>query len=139
MKDQDSRQDYEVARDELNALFAAQGFANPKIATLGLRTDESGWKHNAFTITIEGEAISWKSGTGIKGQPNPAEVLANLCREGLDANEAFGDWCATFGYEEDSRKALATYLECQAAGHRARKILKSGKLVQQFADLSSRL
>ncbi len=27
--------------------------------------------------------------------------------------EPFADWCANFGYDTDSRKALATYLACQ--------------------------
>ena len=135
----DARRDSEVASDALNALFAAQGFAQPKIFAEGLRKDADGWAHNAWEIRIEGELFAYHTGTGIKGQPNPAEVLACYCREGLEANEPFADWCATFGYDKDSRKALATYLVCQANGEKARRVLGSRKLVEQFAELSYRL
>lgn len=38
-------------------------------------------------------------------------------------DEVFDEWCANFGYDTDSRKALATYLECQNNWVRLRKAL----------------
>lgn len=68
---------------------------------------------------------------------NPAEVLACCCREGVDSSEVFPDWCANFGYEEDSRAVLATYLACQEEGVKARAI--AGQHFATFAELSARL
>jgi hypothetical protein len=61
-----------------------------------------------------------------KVRPNPAEVLASVCREALDAEETFSDWCANFGYEEDSRKAESIYRACQDNGAMARKLVTRG-------------
>lgn len=68
---------------------------------------------------------------------NPAEVLARCCAEGQEANEAFPDWCANLGYEEDSRAALAMYLACQEGGVKARAI--AGRHFAKMAELSVRL
>ena len=73
-----------------------------------------------------------------KVAPSPAEVLACVCREGMDADESFENWCATFGYEEDSRKAEQTYRECTENGKRARRLV-GGENFRKFAKLSARL
>ena len=68
-------------------------------------------------------------------KPNPAEVLANVCAEGLDADESFESWAANFGYDTDSRKAEETYRACQEAGRKARRILEAG-VYAKMAELS---
>jgi len=70
---------------------------------------------------------------------SPAEVLAFHCREGEDASsQTFADWCAEYGYDEDSRKAEATYRACQDAATTVRKVLSRADVVK-FAELSGRL
>ncbi|MFM7010328.1 MAG: hypothetical protein ACKO0Z_13530 [Betaproteobacteria bacterium] len=42
-----------------------------------------------------------------------SEVIASLLSDAMCAAGTFEDFCANLGYDEDSRKALETYLECQ--------------------------
>lgn len=46
-----------------------------------------------------------------------------LCSLKADATggETFGDWCSSYGYDTDSRKALDTYLACQESEERSRR------------------
>jgi len=68
-----------------------------------------------------------------------AEVLASYCRDGEDAaTQTFTDWCDTYGYDQDSRKAEATYRACQDAATTVRKVLSRADVVK-FAELSGRL
>jgi hypothetical protein len=55
--------------------------------------------------------------------PAAADVLHALIRDAEAANQSFDDWCADLGYSTDSRKALDTYLACQADGTRLRRVL----------------
>ena len=44
--------------------------------------------------------------------PTAASVLYSLLLDASGADENFHDWCANYGYDTDSRKALATYEAC---------------------------
>ena len=44
--------------------------------------------------------------------PTAGSVLYSLLLDASGADENFHDWCATYGYDTDSRKALATYEAC---------------------------
>jgi len=44
----------------------------------------------------------------------------------------FSEWCSEFGYDSDSRKALATYDKCRRLGSRVRKFL--GRDFDKFAQ-----
>ena len=44
--------------------------------------------------------------------PTAASVLYSLLQDASGADENFHDWCANYGYDTDSRKALATYEAC---------------------------
>lgn len=50
--------------------------------------------------------------------PTAASVIWSLMLDSSACNESFGDWCSNYGYDEDSRKALELYLECQAVGQK---------------------
>lgn len=50
--------------------------------------------------------------------PTAASVIYSLLLDSQACGESFAAWCSIFGYEEDSRKALALYLECQSIGQR---------------------
>lgn len=45
--------------------------------------------------------------------PGLADVLSCLMSDACGAEDTFEGWCGDFGYDTDSRKALATYLACQ--------------------------
>ena len=54
--------------------------------------------------------------------PPIAGVLYSLILDGSACNESFASWCDNFGYDVDSRKALATYEACQQGFDRLRKV-----------------
>jgi len=141
MKQTQEKHDYEIARDELRSLYDNK-LPQGKVVRIGTAVDTSdgrAWKHTAWTVLIGGVSFDYKTGEGIKSTPEACEVLAAYCRDGRDADCAYGDWCSDFGYDEDSRKALETYLACQEGGRKALRVIKDRKLFEAFADLSSRL
>ena len=73
-----------------------------------------------------------------KVQPSAADVLASVCREGMDADQSFENWCGDFGYDTDSRKAEDIYRACTENGKKARRIL-GAENYRKFAELSARL
>jgi hypothetical protein len=106
-----------------------------KANLIGERTDEGGWTHDAWLIHINGETVEYKTGTGhrkeIRGfggrrfkavAPKIDDVLSALVIDGGAMSEAFSDWCDNYGYDTDSRKALATYEACQENGIKLRRI-----------------
>lgn len=46
-------------------------------------------------------------------KPELDSVLACLIRDAVGSAQTFDDWCANYGYDIDSRKALETYMACQ--------------------------
>lgn len=46
---------------------------------------------------------------------DPGSVIAGQLRDAEYGSDTFPDFCASLGYDEDSRKALDIYLKCQAA------------------------
>ena len=44
--------------------------------------------------------------------PTAASVLYSLLADASADGESFSDWCTNYGYDTDSRKALATYEAC---------------------------
>lgn len=106
----------------------------------GPTKDKEGWKHYAWTIqlTCDGRVsslIPYRMGTAhvIKAKaswmndkpkaPRAEDVISSMALDSSACNESFDDWCATFGYDTDSRKALETYLACQSSGAELRKLL----------------
>lgn len=136
-----TKKDYELAREELESLYA-KTCPQGKVVRVGLATDtEDGrnWPHTLWSVVFDGVAFPYKTGTGIKTAPTCAEVLASACRDAIGGNQSFADFCSDYGYDEDSRKAEAVYFPCQDCGKLALRVLKTRALVQQFADLSNRL
>jgi hypothetical protein len=46
-------------------------------------------------------------------KPPIADVVGALLSDASGVTETFDDWCAEFGHDTDSRRALETYLTCQ--------------------------
>jgi len=44
--------------------------------------------------------------------PTSADVLYCLLLDSAAADQSFGDWCADYGYSDDSMRALETYKAC---------------------------
>ena len=52
--------------------------------------------------------------------PKKADVLHSLFMDAMAADYNFDDWCADYGYDSDSIKALNTYKECLDTAQRLR-------------------
>lgn len=72
------------------------------------------------------ERRPFKNAYVIPGKPIPPDsgsVLSSLLLDASACEQTFDDWCADLGYNSDSRKDLALYLECQESGKRLRTLL----------------
>jgi len=124
---------------------------------LALRTMESQsfsryprWIESFVRIQAAGGVISQACKTDLakaaaevakvqKVKPNPAEVLASVCRDGLEAeSQLFEEWASEFGCDADSRKAEQIYHACRKCGSMAHRIV-SPTIFRQLAELSNRL
>lgn len=57
--------------------------------------------------------------------PHPADVLHSLILDSDAAEQTFAQWCGEFGYDTDSREALATYEACQENTDKLRRVFDS--------------
>lgn len=109
---------------------------------VGERTTDN-WTHDLWACTLSraGRAyhFDYRTGTGhrrtVKGRtmaqkPVAASVLYSLCSDAQCGEYTFLEFCANLGYDEDNRKALATYLECQAIAVALRGVLGAHLLAQ---------
>ena len=56
-------------------------------------------------------------------EPTSADVLSCLISDATRAEDSFEDFCSNLGYDNDSRKAEATFKACAAMGPKIRKLL----------------
>ncbi len=56
--------------------------------------------------------------------PSAANVVSTLLASSSGSDMTFQDWCSDFGYSDDSRKALDTYLSCQVELMNLRRLLR---------------
>lgn len=75
--------------------------------------------------------VDWWQGAGIKHAPWAADVLSSLLSDAECGASSFEDFCAEFGYDEDSRAAERTYHACKAMGPKLRRLL--GTDYERFA------
>jgi hypothetical protein len=68
--------------------------------------------------------------------PHAADVLHSLALDSSAATQTFADWCSDFGYDTDSRKALATYETCQQAADKLTRVFGRGCIeeIQQLTE-----
>lgn len=83
------------------------------------------------------EAAAWLAAKQ-KVAPKPYEVLACLCRDGLDAHsQSFENWAADFGFDSDSIKAKRNYDHCVDTYHKAVRLIGRETLAK-LAELHAR-
>lgn len=143
----EEKPDHVIAAEQLASYPAPRG----EVRLVGIATDtENGrnWQHRLWNVFYYGNAkgltlgatLTYKTGMGHKKAPTANEVLACYCREGLDSETGFADWCANYGYDSDSISALNTYQACAANGKTALDVLAGNrKAFVELAELSSRL
>ena len=114
-------------------------------------TSRDGWECDSWKVTIypadnakrvKGAEISspYHTGTGHRNEqgkpttPHIAGILYSLLSDASLGEESFSDFCANCGYDTDSRKALAMYLECQGTTEKLRKVF-TGVALATLRDL----
>lgn len=94
------------------------------LAEKGAR-DENGWEHDLWKASLRREGhkpalypTKFRTGAGHRDKfgrptrPSAASVLYCLLSDARGAEVNFYDWCDEYGYDSDSRKALAVYEAC---------------------------
>ena len=66
---------------------------------------------------------------------NATEVLYALLNDAQACEYSFDEWCDSYGYDTDSRKALDTYLKCQESDKHLRSVIPAKQLEQLQALL----
>lgn len=96
------------------------------------------WQHDVWDVTITSDGVSetfrYHTGVGhrVNGlavDPPMADVVHGLILDGEACLQDFEDWADGLGYDTDSRKAYAMWVECCAIGHRLSKVLDVEPLV----------
>jgi hypothetical protein len=100
-------------------------------------TTRDDWKCDQWRVQVSTKAGFWSTdyftGLGLRSKPRAAwdtpkpkkptiaQVLHSLFLDARAADLNFHDWCAEYGYSDDSIKALNTYKECLEIGTMLRK------------------
>lgn len=63
--------------------------------------------------------------SGKPQEPDAADVLHCLILDASAVGQSFTSWCEEFGYDEDSRKAEATYRACQENADKLARVFDS--------------
>ncbi len=88
------------------------------------------WQETAFQwlVDINGQKFDYFTGAGLvdkaTGKPNKLkldDVLHSLVMDASACEQSFEDWCADFGSDSDSIRALETYRACQKNAAKLRK------------------
>ncbi len=113
-----------------------QDFANEIGLTLSVRygallpweqQDEWQQQANGWTVTLRLSGrrytTSFWTGSARTREPNREDVLSALLSDAQAGEKTFADFCADFGYDEDSRRALRTWSACRAMSRKLRRLL----------------
>lgn len=107
-----------------------------KIDYVGETVRDGDWKCDQWRVQISSSAGFWTTdyftGLGHRTKPRKwdaskpkkpaiADVLHSLFMDARAADLNFHDWCADFGYSDDSIKALNTYKQCLEVATMLRK------------------
>ena len=108
-----------------------------KIDYVGETTRDNNWQCDQWRVQLTSKAGFWSTdyftGLGhrikpkqswakpVVKRPKVADVLHSLILDASAADENFHDWCAEYGYSDDSIKALNTYKACLETAQALRK------------------
>lgn len=119
-----------------------------KIDYAGETTQDNNWQCDQWHVTISSKAgfhsFDYFTGLGLRTRtysgygrkwdsmrkkhyddkpkkPKVADVLHSLILDASAANENFHDWCANYGYSDDSIKAMNIYKSCLETAQALRK------------------
>jgi hypothetical protein len=95
----------------------------------GIQKGDDGWEHYSYSVRLsrgdESLNTPWRQGLGITELPNAGDVLASLIMDAAGFTNArdFEDWASEYGYDTDSRKALASWEQIDALSDGLRDLL----------------
>jgi hypothetical protein len=91
------------------------------------------WEHDLWSVTLTGpdgasETFRYRTGVGHRRDgeavdPPMADVVHCLISDGQACLQDFEEWASDLGYDPDSRKAYAVWVECCETGHRLARVL----------------
>lgn len=105
------------------------------------------WAHDKWSFTFTRTSVKksinfdYYTGTGhrIKSglskeysavKPGPAGIIYSLLMSESACNRSFADWCRDYGYDPDSRKALALYEACQQEYNKLQSMFTNTEITQ---------
>lgn len=95
---------------------------------VGIKND-NGWQAHSWKTWLYVDGIQVYECNYSKGMafsvndtPTTQEIIIGLHNDGYYGGESFEQWCAEFGYDDDSRKAFAIYEACQEAASKYEEI-----------------
>jgi len=94
-----------------------------------LKSQSDDWRETAdrWIVNINGQVFDYYTGIGHRNNkaapqlPLLDDVLFSLVSDSDACEMSFNEWCSNFGYDTDSRKALAVYELCQENTDKLRK------------------
>lgn len=102
------------------------------------------WEDTSYRwlITLDNKTFDYYTGSGLTytkqngdtepKRPTLEDVLYSLTMDSYAANETFQSWCFEYGYDTDSRKALATYEACQKIADDLRELGFNLEQLQEY-------
>lgn len=94
--------------------------------------DATAWR---VELRYRGRRLTVPFYTGpMAGEPTAAGVLECLTSDAYAGEQTFADFCADYGYDEDSRNAERTWRACSALTPRLRRFLRHD--FEQVAELA---
>lgn len=108
-----------------------------KIDYVGQTKRDQNWDCDQWRVTLSSNAgfhsFDYFTGLGLRHKPKTswatptpkkpkvADVMHSLIMDASAADENFHDWCANYGYSDDSIKAMNTYKACLESAVALRK------------------
>jgi hypothetical protein len=116
------------------------------IAEYGVKTDWNKldkWQQEAHPYTVKLKydgrqmTIPFFMGQALTHEPTDKDVLPCLLSDYSVVDESFEDFCANFGYDEDSRKAEKIYKQCVKNGKKLERLFGPdlNKIAEKYQDM----
>ena len=100
--------------------------------------DWHGTTASKYRVTLKNNGkrftIDYFMGMAHKEPPKVSDVLYSLTMDAYALEVSFSDWCAEYGYNEDSRKDLALYKKCVATSEKLYSLF-SDEEIENFKQL----
>lgn len=95
--------------------------------------------HYRVTVSRNGQRIAFDFWDSFAAKergtvPTPYDVLACVSGD-IYCPETFADFCAEYGYDEDSRKAEKTWKGCRTLAAKLRRVFPETKVMESLSEI----